>query len=327
MRGYRVVFAAMIYTSNSVRISGTGSYAPERVLTNAQLAALVSTSDEWVFENLGIRERRIAAEDELTSDLAAEAGRRALADARMSANDVGLLILATSTPDRTAPSTACLVQAKLGMTNHAPAFDLAAVCTGFLYGLTVGTAMMSAGAYQNALIIGADTFSRITDWSRRDCVFFGDGAGAVVVSRTSDPRALFSSALYADGRGQDAFTVHRGEKYFSMVGREVYETGTRVLPEAITDVLKANGATVGDLRFLFPHQPSIRILQKTAEVLELPFERVMTNMDRYANTSGATIPLLLDEVRREGRINSGDLLAFAAVGSGWTWGAGLLRWL
>lgn len=317
----------MIYKTNSVRISGTGSYAPERVLTNAELAARVSTSDEWIFEKLGIRERRIAAEDELTSDLASQAARRALADAGLSANKVDLLILATSTPDRTAPSTACLVQAKIGMINQAPAFDLAAVCTGFLYGLTVGTAMIAAGTYDNVLVVGADTFSRITDWSRRDCVFFGDGAGAVVVSRTADPRALFSSALHADGRGRDAFTVHRGDKYFTMDGHDVYETGTRVLPDAIAEVLESNGASIGDVRFLFPHQPSIRMLQKTAQVLDLPFERVMTNMDRYANTSGATIPLLLDEVRREGRISPGDLIAFAAVGSGWTWGAGLLRWL
>jgi 3-oxoacyl-[acyl-carrier-protein] synthase-3 len=317
----------LLYKTKSVYIAGTGSYTPSRILTNEDIAARVPTNDQWIFENLGIRERRIAADDELTSDLAVEACRSALASANMSADDVDLLIVATSTPDRTAPSTACLVQAKLGMTNHSPAFDLAAVCTGFLYALTVGANMIASGTYKNALIVGADTFSRITDWSRRDCVFFGDGAGAVVLSHTIDPRALFSSALYADGRGHDAFTVPRGQQHFSMVGREVYETGTQVLPEAITYVLEGNGASLDDVRFLFPHQPSIRILQKTADVLGLPFERVMTNMDRYANTSGATIPLLLDEVHRQGRIAPGDLLAFAAVGSGWTWAAGLLRWL
>lgn len=316
-----------IYKTKSVRIAGTGSYAPERILTNAEIAATVETSESWVFENLGIHERRIAGKHEFTSDLAEKACRNALADAKLAPNDIDVLIVATSTPDRTAPSSACLLQAKLGMTNHAAAFDLAAVCTGFLYALTVGANMISSGMYDRALIVGADTFSRITDWSRRDCVFFGDGAGAVVLSRTDDPRALFSSALYADGRGHDAFTVHRGQEHFSMVGREVYETGIRVLPEAIQAVLKANGVSIESIRFLLPHQPSIRILQKTAEVLGMPFERVMTNMDRYANTSGATIPLLLDEIHKQGRIDSGDLLAFAAVGSGWTWGAGLLRWL
>jgi 3-oxoacyl-[acyl-carrier-protein] synthase-3 len=240
---------------------------------------------------------------------------------------VDLIIVATATPDRVAPSTACLAQFKMGITNGCPAFDLAAVCSGFLYAMTVGCQFIRTGMYRNVLIIGADTFSRITDWSRRDCVFFGDGAGAVVLQAVQHHEGLFSSVLYADGRGHEGFTVPPGEKYFTMNARAVYETGSTVLTAAIREVVEKNGLQLSDVTAFVPHQPSTRLLRRTAELLGVPFDRFHTNMSRYANTSGATIPLLLDEVHRGGHLKPGDLVVFAAVGSGWTWGASLYRWI
>lgn len=316
----------MLYTNRNVRIVGTGSFAPERIVTNEELCTRVDTSSEWIFENLGIRERRVAADGQFTSDLAYEAAKRAIDDAGLVPNQIDLIIVATATADRQAPSTACIVQEKLGITNRCPAFDISAVCSGFLYAMTIASQFVQNGMYNNVVVIGADTFSRITDWSRRDCVFFGDGAGAAVLQGTDSRDCLFSSVLYADGRGQDNFTVHPGDDYFTMNGRAVYETGTNVLPSAIRTVIEANQLSLADVSVVIPHQPSIRILRDTSRLLGLPFEKFRTNMDRYANTSGATIPLLLDEVRRDGGLRHGDLVVFAAVGSGWTWGAAICRW-
>ena len=311
---------------NSVRIAGTGSFAPARIVTNAELAQRTPTSAAWVEETLGIRERRIADENEFCSDLAAQAGRAAIEDAGLKVNDIQLIIVATATPDRKAPSTACIVHDKLGITNFCPAFDISAVCSGFLYAMTIACQFIEAGTYDNVLIIGADTFSKITDWTRRDCVFFGDGAGAVVLQRSTNPKSLFSSVLKADGAGMDHFTVYPYDAHFTMNGKAVYETGTTVLPEAINQIVHANGLSKSDIAMVVPHQPSIRLLRRTAELLEIPVEKIKMNMDRYANTAGATIPLLLDEVNKKGEIKENDLIVFAAVGSGWTWGAALFRW-
>jgi 3-oxoacyl-[acyl-carrier-protein] synthase-3 len=324
----------------SVKITGTGSYAPERIVKNQELADRLATTDDWIFENLGIRERRIAAADEFTSDLAFKAAKRAIEHASLDAKDIDLVIIATATPDRLAPSTACIVQEKLGAFNAA-AFDINAVCSGFLYAFAIGSQFIAAGMYQNVLVIGADTFSKITNWEDRSCVFFGDGAGAVVLSHTENGKGLLAVDLYADGKGKFNFTVPaggselpatvdtvtKGLHKFQMNGRAVYNTATKVLPEAITKVLERCSLTVGDVNFLIPHQPSIRILKKTAELLGLPFEKVKTNMEHYANTSGGTIPILLDEVNRSGVLKEGDVLVFAAVGSGWTWGAAAMKWV
>jgi 3-oxoacyl-[acyl-carrier-protein] synthase-3 len=324
----------------SVKITGTGSYAPERIVKNQELADRLATTDDWIFENLGIRERRIAAADEFTSDLAFKAAKRAIEHASLDAKDIDLVIIATATPDRLAPSTACIVQEKLGAFNAA-AFDINAVCSGFLYAFAIGSQFIAAGMYQNVLVIGADTFSKITNWEDRSCVFFGDGAGAVVLSHTENGKGLLAVDLYADGTGKFNFTVPaggselpatvdtvtKGLHKFQMNGRAVYNTATKVLPEAITKVLERCSLTVGDVNFLIPHQPSIRILKKTAELLGLPFEKVKTNMEHYANTSGGTIPILLDEVNRSGVLKEGDVLVFAAVGSGWTWGAAAMKWV
>ena len=311
----------------NIRIAGTGSYAPSRIVTNEELEKSVGTNTQWIFENLGILERRIAEKEEYTSDLAVQAGLKAIENAGLEKDDIELIILATATPDRKAPSAACIVQQKLGIRTHCPAFDISAVCSGFIYGLTIGSQFIQSGTYKNILVIGADTFSKITDWSRRDCVFFGDGAGAVVLQTSDSKEALFSSLLFANGQGQDHFTIYPKDEYFTMNGRAVYETGSVVLPQAIRSVLQKNNLTPTDISMIIPHQPSIRILKNTANELGIPFDRVMTNMDRFANTSGGTIPILLDEAHRGGKIKRNDLIVFAAVGSGWTWGAAIYRWL
>ena len=317
-------------------IKGTGSYTPPKILKNDFFDA-VGSSDEWIFKNLGIREWRIAV-GEVTSDLATKAAINALEKAEISANEIDLIIVATSTPDRQAPSTACFVQEKIGAP-HAVAFDISAVCSGGLYGLAIGSQFIQTGMYQNVLVIGADTFSSITDWTRKDSVFFGDGAGAVVLSATTEDKGFLDFKLHADGTGKLHFnipaggceipateeTIKQGLHFFQMNGKEVYNTATKVLPEVIHEILDANQLKSEDIDWVIPHQPSIRILQKVAEEVNIPFEKVMTNMDKYANTSGGTIPIVLDETYRSGKIQPGNILLFAAVGSGWTWGSALYK--
>ena len=323
----------------NVKIIGTGSYTPEKVYTNEYLETIVDTNSKWVFENLGIKERRIAADNECTSDLASQAALKAIENSGLSKKDIDLIIVATATPDRLAPSTAAIVQDKIKAYN-AVAFDISAVCSGFLYGMSVASQFIAAGVYDNVLVIGADTFSKITNWKRRDCVFFGDGAGAAVFTHGNVNEGFLAFRLYTDGRGKWNYTIPAGgseipasEKtikedlhYFQMNGRAVYETGTEVLPIAINQVLEDTGLTIQDIDFMVPHQPSIKILQKTAEKIGLPFEKVMTNMEKYANTSGGTIPILLDEINKQGKLKKGNILLFAAVGSGWTYGASILKW-
>ena len=323
----------------NVKIIGTGSYTPETIYTNEYLEKIVDTKASWIVENLGIRERRIASSTECTSDLASQAAIKAIENSGLTRNDIDLIIVATATPDRLAPSTAAIVQDKIQAYN-AVAFDISAVCSGFLYGMSVASQYVASGVYDNVLVIGADTFSKITDWKRRDCVFFGDGAGAAVISHGNVNEGFLAFRMYTDGRGKWHFTipgggsenpstidtVKKGLHYFQMNGRAVYDTGTVVLQKAINQVISDTGLTIDDVDFMIPHQPSILILKKTAEIIGLPWEKVMTNMDRYANTSGGTIPILLDEVNRSGKLKKGSTILFAAVGSGWTYGASILRW-
>lgn len=323
----------------NVKIIGTGSYVPEKVYTNEYLETIISTNSKWIEENLGIKKRHIADDNQATSDLAMNAGLEAIKNSGLTTEEIDLIIVATATPDRIAPSTASIVQDKLKAYN-AVAFDIAAVCSGFLYSMSIASQFIASGVYDNVLIIGADTFSRITDWKRREAVFFGDGAGAAVLTHGNHDEGFLAFRLYTDGRGKDNFTVkaggselpasidtvNSGHHYFQMNGNEVYKTATEVLPKAINQVLNDSGLTINDIDFMIPHQPSIKILQKTAEIIGLPFEKVMTNMDKYANTSGGTIPILLDEVNRSGKLKKGDTLLFAAVGSGWTYGASILKW-
>jgi len=323
----------------NVKIIGTGSYVPELIYTNEYLETIVPTNAKWIEDNLGIKERRIALPEQATSDLASEAGLKAIENAGLSPNDIELIIVATATPDRLAPSTAAIVQDKI-KAYKAVAFDLAAVCSGFLFSISAASQFIATGIYNNALVIGADTFSKITDWSRRNCVFFGDGAGAAVLTHTETDSGFLAFRLYTDGRGKWNFTipgggsefplsyenVDAGYRYFQMNGKAVYETAITVLPKAINQVLKDTGLSISDIDYMIPHQPSIKILKDTAKIIGLPFEKVMTNMDRYANTSGGTIPILLDEVNRAGKLKSGTIVLFAAVGSGWTYGASIMKW-
>jgi len=309
-----------------VRISGTGSAAPLQSFTNEQLAENAPTSPEWVEKNLGIKKRHVVSGDEVLSDFTAQAGAEAIKAAGLKNNDIDLIIVATMTPERMAPSTACLTKHKLGISNHCPAFDMAAACSGFVYALTVGADLIKSGMSRRALIIGADVMSKMTDWSRRDCVFFGDGAGAVVLEGSDDELALFSGKIFSGTENTDHFTVYPDQAAFTMNTRAVFDTATEVLPLAIQAVLDRENITLDRVKWLIPHQPSVRILRRVAEKIGMPFEQVKTNMDRYANTSAGTIPILLNEVNRRNELTRGDIVVFAGVGSGWTWGAAVYRW-
>lgn len=324
----------------NVKILGTGSYVPEQVYTNKYLETIIPTNDEWIQNNLGIKERHIVSTNQTTSDLAAQAGLNAIYDANLSVDDIDLIIVATATPDRKAPSTAAIVQHKIKAFNSA-AFDIAAVCSGFLFAMSIGTQYIASGVYNNILVIGADTFSRIVDWTRRDAVFFGDGSGAVVLTSANVMEGFLAYRLYTDSsQNYLGFTVPAGGseipitkevleqrlQYFQMDGKAVFNSATQALPKAIFQVLDDTGLSVSDINLMIPHQPSIKILKKTAELIGLPFEKVMTNMDKYANTSSGTIPILLDEVNKAGKIHKGDNILFAAVGSGWTYGASIIKW-
>lgn len=322
----------------NVKIIGTGSYVPEKIYTNEYLETIIPTDSKWVFDNVGIKERHIASKNETTSDLATRAGEIAIKDAGLTKDEIELIIVATATPDRKAPSTAAIVQNKLKAYNAA-AFDINAVCSGFLFAMSVASQYIASGVYNNVLVIGADTFSKITDWKRRDAVFFGDGAGAVVVSSGNVTEGFLAYRLYTDSSNDMfGFTIPGGgseiplnnenlnEQYFQMNGKAVFNSATKALPRAINQVLTDTGLKIEDIDIMIPHQPSIRILHKTAEIIGLPFEKVMTNMDRYANTSGGTIPILLDEVNKSGKLKKGSIVLFAAVGSGWTYGASIIKW-
>ena len=318
-------------------IKGTGSYSPKNVVKNDFFES-VGSSDKWIYENLGIKERRIST-GETTSDLAYQAGLIAIQDAGLQVEDIDLIIIATATPDRLAPSCACFVQEKLKASN-AVAFDISAVCSGALFATATAVQYIKSGMYKNVLVIGADTFSTITDWNRRDAVFFGDGAGALVLSHTTQDKGFQDFILKTDGTGKEHFTIpaggsekpasidtlSSGEHYFKMNGSQVYKTAIDVVPKCIDEILSKNNCSIDQIKYLLPHQPSIRILQEVARRVGLPFEKVKTNMDRYANTSGGTIPIILDETLKENTFETGDLLLFAAVGAGWTWGTALYKW-
>ena len=239
---------------------------------------------------------------------------------------IDLVIVATSTPDRKVPSSACMAQAKMGIRNGCPAFDVAAVCSGFLYGITIAGQFIQNGVYDRVLVIGADTYSKVTDWNHRNCVFFGDGSGAVVLEKDSRANGLFSSILFADGEGMNDFTVFPEDAYFTMNGKAVYKKATAALPECIQQILCMNRLGLEDVSMIIPHQASAHVLRRAAELLNIPYSRIQTNLEWYANTAGATVPLLLDQVNRNGLIHKNDLLLFAAIGAGWTWGATLYRW-
>jgi len=326
----------------SVIIAGVGSYAPARIVTNEELSKTVDTSDEWIRTRSGIRERRIAAPDEATSDMAVHAARAALADAKVTAADIDLLIIATASPDAPLPSTACYVQHKLGVPAHATCFDIAAACSGFLYALEIAYGQLLTNRYKRALIIGAEKLSAVTDWTdRTTCVLFGDAAGAAVLHKVDQPGiGILGSDLGADGefadnlyiaaggsvRPADAKSVEERAHCIRMNGREVFKSAVRVMETVAREMMEQHHLTPDQINLVIPHQANIRIIEALASALKMPMERVYVNLDRYGNTSSASIPLALDEARRSGRIKPGDLTLLVAFGAGLTYGSTLIRW-
>ncbi|MGN7412195.1 beta-ketoacyl-ACP synthase III [Paenibacillus sp. SAF-068] len=323
-----------------VGIIGTGKYVPEKILTNSDLEKMVDTNDEWIVSRTGIKERHIAAPDQATSDLAYEAAIKALESAGMTGSDLDLIIVATITPDSSFPSTACILQDRLGA-KGAAAFDLSAACSGFVYGLASATSFIQSGMYNNALVIGADCLSRITDYTDRNtCVLFGDGAGAVVVGEVPEGRGFKAFDLGAEGAGgsllqmegggsrlpASAETVENKKHYIYMNGREVFKFAVRVMGTATVEVLRKAGMERTDVDLFVPHQANIRIIQSAMQRLELPEEKVVVNVDKYANTSAASIPLALVEAAEEGRMKAGDTVLMVGFGGGLTWGASVLVW-
>ena len=315
------------------RITGTGGYLPAKVLTNRDLESMVQTSDEWIVTRTGIRERHIAADNEFTSDLALHACRRALEAAGRTPADVDLVIVATSTPDMVFPSSACLLQAKLGVERGA-AFDMQAVCTGFAYALATANLFIRSGAHRCALVVGAEVFSRILDWKDRGtCVLFGDGAGAVVLEASGQP-GILSSNLHADGRyagilntpGHVCGGSIQGDPTLKMDGTAVFKLAVRVLEESAREALEANGLAVADLDAYIPHQANVRIISHVAKKLGLPEAKAIVTVDRHANTSAASVPLALDVAVRDGRVKAGSLVLLQGVGGGFTWASVLLRY-
>jgi len=313
---------------------GTGSALPVRSVSNAELARTVDTSDEWIVERTGIRTRYIAGAGETTASLATDAAKAALEAARLSAQDIDLIVLATATPDQTFPATATIVQAALGI-DDCVAFDVAAVCSGFLYAITVADSMIRSGAARNAIVIGSETFSRILDWEdRTTCVLFGDGAGAVVLGAEESAegkRGILASKLHADGRHNQLLYVDGGPSTTQTVGKlrmkgqEVFRHAVTNLASVLTEVMEAAGLATSEIDWLVPHQANARILDATARKLKLSPERVVMTVDRHANTSAASVPLALDLAMRDGRIQPGQLLVLEAMGGGFTWGACVLR--
>jgi 3-oxoacyl-[acyl-carrier-protein] synthase-3 len=318
-------------------VLGCGSYLPERILTNAELATKVETSDEWIVQRTGIQQRHIAAKGEFTSHLAIKAAQAALANAGIDAQSIDLIVLATSTPDNTFPATAVAVQAALGIT-HGAAFDLQAVCSGFIFALTTADSLIRTGAAKRALVIGAETFSRILDWSDRGtCVLFGDGAGAVVLEAQQQPgdasdRGVLTTHLRSDGRHKAKLYVDGGPSstqtvgYLRMEGREVFKHAVGMITDVIVDAFNATGANAETIDWFVPHQANKRIIDASAHKLHIAPQKVVLTVDRHGNTSAASIPLALSVAVSDGRIKKGDLVLLEAMGGGFTWGSALVRW-
>ncbi len=315
------------------RITGTGSYLPEKILTNLDMERMVDTSDEWIRTRTGITQRHIAGEDQVASDLAMYACQNAMQAAGVTGKDIDLIIVATTTPDMIFPSTACILQNKLGIEN-CPAFDVQAVCSGFIYALATADMFVSSGKCRNALVVGSEIYSRILDWNDRStCVLFGDGAGAVVLSQSDRP-GILSTHLHANGSHSNILSAPgcisggkvQGTPYINMEGNAVFKFAVKVLEEVVQEAVAKNNLQSTDIDWLIPHQANIRIIQSTAKKLGLPMDKVVVAVDKHGNTSAASIPLALDLAVRDGRIQPDQLILLEGVGGGFTWGAVLLRW-
>lgn len=322
------------------KIIGTGSYAPEKILTNQDLEKIVDTSDEWITERTGIKERRITTKDQTTSDLAYEASKKALKQAGIKAKEIDLIIVATVTPDMPFPSTGCLLQNRLEA-KKAAAFDVSAACSGFIYGLSVADSFIRSGAHKKILLVGAETLTKFADWEdRTTCVLFGDGAGAVVLEATSDDCGILSTHLYSDGSLWEMLylpgggsknppsqeTLKKKLHSIKMKGNETFKVAVRTLENLVEETLKKNNLKASQLAALIPHQANLRIIQATANRLGLPMDKVVVNIERYGNTSSASIPIALDEAVRTGRIREGDYIMIEAFGGGLTWGSAMIKW-
>ncbi|TCO79002.1 beta-ketoacyl-ACP synthase III [Marinisporobacter balticus] len=323
-----------------VGILGTGSYLPEKIITNHDIEKMVDTSDEWIVTRTGIKERRIADKDTATSDLATKAALKALEDANVSAEEIDLIILATLTPDMLIPATACIVQNNIGAKNAA-AFDLEAGCSGFIYSLTVGKQFIATGMYKKVLVIGAEVLSKFVDWSDRNtCVLFGDGAGAVVLGETKEGMGMLSEHMGANGEGGKFLNIPAGGSkiplsvssieerlnYIKMDGSEVFKFAVRAMHKASLEALKLSGHDIEDIDYLVPHQANTRIINSAMKKLKLDIEKVYVNLDKVANTSAASVPIALDEAIKQGAIKKGDLVLLVGFGAGLTWGASVIRW-
>ena len=322
------------------RITGTGSYAPKKVITNHDLERLVDTSDEWIMNRTGIKERRIAEKDQTTSDLAYEASQKALKAAGLGARDLDLILVATMTPDTILPSMGCILQEKLGA-KKAAAFDISAACSGFIYGMSIASAFIQSGTYKNILLVGAEILSRYTDWEdRTTCILFGDGAGAVVIQRHAGKRGILSTHLHSDGSFGDLIrvpaggashpashdTIRKRMHFIRMRGNETFKAAVRALEAVVQETLEHNKVKPEDIDYLVPHQANLRIILAMAQRLNMPMEKVVLTLPKYGNTSAASIPMSLDEAVRDGRIKENHLLLFEAFGGGLTWASALIRW-
>jgi 3-oxoacyl-[acyl-carrier-protein] synthase III len=316
----------MIYS----RIAGTGSYLPEKILTNADLEHMVDTTDEWIYTRTGIRERHIVVDDQFTSDLALNAAKNAIEASGIQAADIDLIIVATTTPDKIFPSTACILQQKLGISG-CPAFDIQAVCSGFVYAIATADNFIKSGAAKCALVIGAETFSRITDWTDRgNCILWGDGAGAVILQASAE-QGIISTHLHADGQYEKMLHVPRKNDPINpdtiiMEGNAVFKMAVNTLDAIVDEALVANGMQKSDIDWLVPHQANIRILQATAKKLDMSMDQVVVTVDKHGNTSAASIPLALDVAVRDGRIKRGEIILMEAFGGGFTWGSVLIKY-
>lgn len=326
--------------SKGIGIIGTGSFLPDKILKNCDLEKIVDTSDEWITARTGIKERRIVDEDKSTSDLAIEASKKALEDAKLDPEDVDLIIVATMTGDMITPSTACIVQDKLGCKNAA-AFDLSAACSGFVYGISMAYGLISSGVYKNVLLIGAEAMSRILDWEDRGtCILFGDGAGAAVISEVPEGRGILGMELGSDGSGKDHLLIPAGgarnpqtkktlenrEQYLKMEGSEVFKFAVRKIDETCKNLLEKTNLKSSDIDLFIPHQANTRIINSAVKKLKIPKEKTFINLDKYGNMSAASIPVALDEALRQGRIKDGDNILLVGFGGGLTWGSTILKW-
>lgn len=310
---------------NNVGILGTGSYLPPKIITNQKIEKTIDTTHEWINNKLGINERRVV-EGELPSDIGYKSALNALESANLTINDIDLIIVATSSPEQISPSTACVIHNKFNIEKNIPAFDINAVCSGFVYAVNLVAPLISFGVYKNVLIIATEAYSKVTNWNDKHCVFFGDGAGAVIIGSSNDGWILCENSANGKDTGMTGFNLPIGGP-FTMKGKEVWDQAIKVIPESVKNILKISNVDINDVKMVVPHQPSINILKIIAEDLKIPMSKVKTVMDKYANIAGASVPIALDDAVKNNEINKDDIIILTAIGSGWTWGSTILKWV